>query len=155
MNFTVFLKWLEEKVFPKMKSHGHKCVLVIDRAKYHTMLTEETRPPTTQWNKSLLAGFIVKWGTPVPGDWPLIWKRKKTRRQLLECARQVKPNPKYLVQELADKFTDGAFIIKIIFLPVAHPELNPMEMAWGTVKRAVATANVTFSLSEVEIMTLD
>ena len=36
---------------------------------------------------------------------------------------------------------------------MAHPELNPIEMIWGTVKRAVSSANANFKLSEVEELT--
>ena len=60
---------------------------------------------------------------------------------------------KYVVEEVADRFTEGSFDIKILFLPVAHPELNPMEMVWGTVKRCVASNNRNFRQSEVEELT--
>jgi len=74
----------------------------------------------------------------------------KTKRKLLVEARKCHLGFKYAVQELADKFSNDTFSIKILFLPVAHPELNPMEMVWGTVKRAVASLNSSFNLGEVE-----
>lgn len=64
------------------------------------------------------------------------------------------PPPKYLAQELADTFTEGDFHIKIIFLPVAHPELNPIEHVWDSVKRTVASQNFDFNLTKVEELTL-
>lgn len=33
---------------------------------------------------------------------------------------------------------------------MAHPELNPIEMVWGIIKRKVAERNLTFKLKEVE-----
>ena len=57
-------------------------------------------------------------------------------------------NPK-----IADKFASEAFSIKIIFLPVALPELNTIEIVWGFVKRSVATKNMLFKLSHVEEIT--
>ena len=45
MNRHVFPDWLKTKVFPALKSHGRKSVLVLDRAEYHTPLTESTKPP--------------------------------------------------------------------------------------------------------------
>ena len=76
--------------------------------------------------------------------------RRKTVSQLLSYARTVKPTPKYQVQELADKFTEEMFNIKIMFLPVAHPDLNPIELVWVTIKRAVAKGNLSFCLSDCE-----
>ena len=43
--------------------------------------------------------------------------------------------------------------MKILFLPVALPELNPIESVWGAVKRAIETNNCNFRLSEVEELT--
>ena len=40
-----------------------------------------------------------------------------------------------------------------MFLPVSHPELNPIEMVWALVKRAVASKNMTFNLTYVEQLT--
>ena len=41
----------------------------------------------------------------------------------------------------------------MLFLHVAHPELNPVEMFWPKMKRGIATKNMTFRLSAVEEMT--
>ena len=60
------------------------------------------------------------------------------------------PIPKYKIQKIADKFEKSGFQIKILFLPVSHPELNPIEMVWSLVKRKVASKNLTFRLGDVE-----
>ena len=46
--------------------------------------------------------------------------------------------------------TPCTFKLKVLFLLVAHPELNPIEMVWGVIKRKVAERNVNFNLTEVE-----
>ena len=46
-----------------------------------------------------------------------------------------------------------SFQIKILFLPVAHPDLNPVEMVWGYIERTVAAQNVTSKLYAVEYIT--
>ena len=61
--------------------------------------------------------------------------------------------PKYKIQKLADQFETATFSIKILFLPVAHPELNPIEMVWAFIKRAVASKNMQFQLGIVEQLT--
>ena len=42
------------------------------------------------------------------------------------------------------------FLYQILFLPVAHPELNPIEMIWGCMKREVAKSNFDFKLAALE-----
>ena len=153
MNSEVFLGWLRDTVFPKLQSQGSKCVVVLDRASYHTTVTEDTRRPTLSWPKAKLVDAIYRWNGPRDDDWPILWPKVKSKAQIFEEAIGCYPGPKYKVKELADSFMDGEFEIKILFLPIAHPELNPIEMVWGCVKSAVSKANYRFRLSDVENMT--
>lgn len=139
MNSQLFTDWLKQIVFPKLKQIGHKCVLVLDRATYHTMITSDMRKPTKSWTKKQLSTAIRRWYGPCDDDWPLLWHKLKLKYQLFEEAVKLHPGIYYEVQKLADTFQTPTFNIKILFLPVAHPELNPIEKVWGTVKRAVAT----------------
>jgi hypothetical protein len=75
------------------------------------------------------------------------------KAQLLSQREVVTPPPKYLAQELAVKFESGDFNIKILMLPVAHPELNPIEHVCEFFKRTVASQNFTHNLKEVERLT--
>ena len=52
--------------------------------------------------------------------------------------------PKYMIQSFADTFSDDEFPIKMLSLPVAHPELNPIEVVWGNSKTEVAKSNFDF-----------
>ena len=62
-----------------------------------------------------------------------------------------RPTPRYLVQVLA-----AGFGVSVIFSPVAHPELNTIEMVWAIVKVAVRKANVTFTTSRLqELVTIE
>ena len=149
MNWDVFSHWCNTKVFPAIQARGKKAVLVLDRATYHTKLDEEDRRPVTSWNKKRLTESILRWGGP-PADWPEHWRSKKTKAQLLEFAKTIYPSPKYKIQKLADEFASNGFDIKILFLPVAHPELNPIEMVWSFIKRKVASRNLHFNLTHVE-----
>ena len=152
MNWVVFSHWCEYKVFSKFASSGHEAVLVLDRATYHTVYDDEDRKPVTSWNKNRLFSAIRRWGG-APDDWPLTWASRKTKHQLLDYPRKVYPCPNCKIQKVADKFEKEGFAIKILFLPVAHPELNPIEMIWAYIKRSVASQNLLFSLSEVERLT--
>ena len=58
-----------------------------------------------------------------------------------------RPAPRYQVQHLA-----GRFNIKILISPVAHPELNPIEMVSGTVKMALKRAHVDFTMAALKAL---
>jgi len=66
---------------------------------------------------------------------------------LKQRADENRPTPRYLVQDLAARFG-----VTILISTVAHPEINPIEMAWGTVKMSLKWANVTFSVATVRSM---
>ena len=130
MNRDVFSHWCEYKLFPKLASSGHKAVLVLDHATYHTVLVDKDRRPVTSWNKNRLVSAMRRWGGALD-DWPLTWALRKTKHQLLDYVRRVYHFPNYEIQKIADNFEKEGFAIKILFLPIAHPELNPIEMVWA------------------------
>lgn len=68
----------------------------------------------------------------------------------MEYAKSIYPRPIYTIQKIADKFTADNFELKVFFLPVVHPELNPIEMIRGIIKRKVAERNLGFKLTQVE-----
>ena len=74
----------------------------------------------------------------------------KTIIQLLDYARRIYPTPKYRIQKIAYQFGVDASSISMLFLPVGHPELYPIEIVWASVKRAVEATNVNFHLKAVE-----
>jgi hypothetical protein len=41
---------------------------------------------------------------------------------------------------------------QVLRLPLYHPELNPIEKIWASVKNWVAERNITFKLKEVECL---
>jgi hypothetical protein len=59
MNSSIFLDWLEKRVFPAIPPRS---VLVIDRATYHTVLTEEVKPAKATFTKAELVEWLVKKG---------------------------------------------------------------------------------------------
>ena len=57
MNAEVFQHWMEEKVFKNVLPGS---VIVIDRATYHQVLTDETKPASSALSKLELAQWIQK-----------------------------------------------------------------------------------------------
>eukprot|EP00172_Hildenbrandia_rubra_P002716 Plantae.Rhodophyta-Hildenbrandia_rubra.ctg379.p1 GENE.Plantae.Rhodophyta-Hildenbrandia_rubra.ctg379~~Plantae.Rhodophyta-Hildenbrandia_rubra.ctg379.p1 ORF type:complete len:337 (+),score=33.89 Plantae.Rhodophyta-Hildenbrandia_rubra.ctg379:1455-2465(+) len=141
----LFLDWLEKRIFPKLQEKG-KCVLVIDRAMHHLVKTEETRPVNqNQWRKGEITQWIQDRNIQTPDDWPLPWEGVMTKAELLGLAMANNPKPRYLVQDLADRFG-----VKILILPAAHPELSPIEMVWSNIKPKYASKSMNFNFKEVE-----
>lgn len=57
MHSHVFLDFFANKVFQEQKRRG-KSFVVLDRATYHTMLTDGTKPPRLSWTKKMLSDAI-------------------------------------------------------------------------------------------------
>ena len=56
MNWDVFEHWMEEKVFPVIPPNS---VFVVDRATYHTGLTDESKPASSKFTKIEFAKWLV------------------------------------------------------------------------------------------------
>ena len=140
MNSDLWLKWLEQTVLPKIRGG----VLVVDRAPYHMKLTAETLPAPSKMRKTDLADWLESHDA-VPNGSPTTRRQSMTVKQMYEQASNNRPTPRFLVQDLVEKFG-----VSVLISPVAHPELNPIEMVWGTVKVALRKSNVSFSLARLE-----
>ena len=119
--------------------------MVIDRAKYHTTLTEKTKPAQQSWRKEKSRHWLKARRVVVPDDWPEDWEKRKTKVQIYGLARENKPKPSLMVQDIGKRYN-----IEFLSLMVAHPELNLIEMVWSCIKRKCATRNLNFRLAEVE-----
>lgn len=140
MNSRRWLEWLQEDVFPKISGQ----VLVVDRAPYHSVRTPETRPATSMMRKAELVDWLVAHNA-VPDSWEGPWRTKKTNVELMAQAAKNRPAPRLLVQDQAQDFG-----VSILISPVAHPELNPIEMVWGTFKMAAKRGNTNFTLTALK-----
>jgi transposase len=55
--------------------------------------------------------------------------------------------PKYISYKIYGIFAEHNH--SILLLPPYHPELNPIELIWATVKNWVAQNNTTFKMDDV------
>ena len=76
--------------------------------------------------------------------------QRQTKKTLLKKVKEHRPKPLYLTDEAANK--QGHSILR---LPVAHCELNPIELAWASVKNYIARRNTRYTLQEIERLTPD
>jgi len=142
MNSTSWLQWLEDLVLPMLRDG----VLVIDLAPYHLVRNEATRPAASMFRKTECADCLEKNNLVFP-EWGPNWRTTCTRAVLKQRADENRSTPRYLVQGLAAR--SG---VTILISPVAHPELIPTEMVWGTVKMSLKRDNVTFSVATLRSM---
>ena len=72
INCDVFESWLEKQLLPNLPQ---KCVLIIDKASYHSR--QEVKVPTQATKKAEILEFMMKKNIPIPSPVP-------TRPVLLE-----------------------------------------------------------------------
>ena len=70
------------------------------------------------------------------------------KKTLLQLVRKHRPEPLYLTDEVIHEHEH-----QVLRLPVAHCELNPIELAWASVKGYVAKHNKYYNLGEVQRLT--
>jgi len=100
MNSECWLEWFKDDIFLKM----HGAVLVIDRAPYHLVHTDSTRPANTTMRKAEAAAWLRAHNC-MPEEWEgTHWENDKVKKDLLEQAAKNRPGPRYLVQDLAKDF---------------------------------------------------
>lgn len=135
MDAQKFLEWLEVDVLPFI-ANFLPATLVVDRATYHTTLTPTSRPAPSTLRKAELQAWLREHHVDFDDHLSV--------KQLRTLASENKPKPVYEVVELAAQFG-----VDILFLPTAHPTLNPVEQCWARVKDTVARNNADYNMRKL------
>ena len=115
-------------------------VIVLDNPGYHNKVKD--KPPTSNDRKATIQKWLDKHSiTHSPLD---------IKKTLLDLVKRHRPEPLYLKDEAIHSM--GHTVLR---LPFAHCELNPIELAWASVKGYVAKHNKTFTMTETKQLTLD
>jgi len=122
----VFQKWFQTKLISNLPP---RCLIILDRCSFHMVGQDATVP--TQMRKAELQEWLSQHGV----DWEERWLRPRLVEEV-ENRRDKKP----MVEMIAEEHGHRA-----LFLPVHHPELNPIELVWATAKNYCASlfANTT------------
>jgi len=137
MNGDVFFDWLKG-VIPLLKDNS---VIVMDNAPYHSVKVEKC--PTLGWKKAEIESWLEEKGEP--------FQRPINKVGLMEIVKRIKPQfNKYVVDEYVK--TKNMTVLRT---PPYHCELNPIELAWSSVKRYVKSNNTTFKLPDVQKHLID
>ena len=131
MNFKNYEKWLKEKLIPNLPP---KSVLVIDNAPYHNK--QINKAPNSNSTINAMKSWLTDKGIPFQ-DYML----KSDLYNLIKANK-----PVHRVYEIDTLLAEHDHTV--LRLPPYHPELNPIELIWATVKNSVAEENVTFKLND-------
>lgn len=111
----VFHRWFKEQLLPNLL---RRSLIVLDRCSFHTISRDGIVP--SQMRKAELQKWLI--------DRDIRWEEQWLRARLMEEVdhhRDKKPMVELFAEEQGHK---------LVFLPVHHPELNPIELIWATVK---------------------
>ena len=111
----VFQKWLQEQLLPHLPK---RCLIVMDRCPFHMVGKDSIIP------KQMRKVELQEWLTQNEFDWEESWLKPR----LIEEA-EAKRDKKTMVEIFAENKGH-----RVLFLPVHHPELNPIELVWNTAK---------------------
>jgi hypothetical protein len=136
MNGEHYLDWFEKL----LKAVKNKTVIVLDQAPYHRLRVPNSITPKIWWKKADIIANLQSRNIEIPPG-------RCFKRTLLELSDSQPVTVKYIVQDLAEK---SGKEIKILWLPVAHCELNPIELIWSFVKRDIGKNNSKGGTKEVE-----
>jgi transposase len=125
MNHEYFFGWWKNTLLPALPGPS---TIVIDNASYHSVLTDDSRTPTTATKKDDIRLWLR--------DRRIDFTDDMLKGELLEIVRRNKPRPRYIIDELAMEAGH-----KVLRLPPRHCELNPIELVWAKMKGHVARHN--------------
>ncbi|XP_072401180.1 uncharacterized protein [Diabrotica undecimpunctata] len=133
MNSDNYGKWLQEHLLPNLPANS---VLVFDNAPYHSIQLE--RAPTSNSNKNQMIEWLMQKN--------ISFTPSALKPELYEIIKYHKPHHvKYKFDEILR--AHGHIPLR---LPPYHPDLNPIELIWATVKNNIRQKNVTFKLTDVQ-----
>ena len=111
----VFQKWFQEQLLPHLPK---RCLIVLDRCSYHMVGKDAIIP------KQMRKVELQDWLTQNGFEWEESWLKPRLIEEVED-----KRDKKTMVEMFAEHKGH-----RVLFLPVHHPELNPIELVWNMVK---------------------
>lgn len=131
-----FKRWWNEQLLPSIPLNSF---IVMDNAPYHSRRAEPY--PVKSLTKKKYGGMAERKKNSFPA--------KCLKGEIRSIAKSHRPpHPKCVVDHVAKSAGH-----EVVRLPVAHCELNPIEMAWSQMKQYTKTHNVKNTLSDMEQLT--
>jgi len=118
-----FEAWMKKLCSEILTDYG-PCMIIMDNTAYHKCYPRDTPKPHLT-KKADLATYLQQQGEVVNGD--------ETRAELETRVRNwIKEHVPFEVQRIAAQYGH-----KVVFTPPYHSDLQPIELLWAHVKRAV------------------
>lgn len=138
MNSETFREWMEG-ILPRLLPNS---VIVMDNASYHSVKVDKV--PTSNTRKADIIQWLESKGEVVD--------RHMVIPQLLLIVKRLKTlhKPTYVIDELVKASNHT-----VLRLPPYHCELNPIELAWSSVKNHVRMNNTTYKLPDVKNLLIE
>lgn len=121
MNAHNFQKWMTGPLLPHIPTNS---LIILDNAPYHNVFTEDSFPQP-QTKKAELQHWLQ--------EHQITFEEWLLKAALYDLCRQHAPPPQYAIDCLA-----AAYGCEVLRTPQYHPELQPIEYAWGIVKAEMA-----------------
>lgn len=109
-----------------------KSAVFIDQAPYLTMVDPNTKNPNMSWIKADIISWLVKRNISLPPDATSF--EKLTKMALINHAKPFFKTPEKILDQISKELRSD---VELIWLPVAHCELNAIEPIWAYVKNNV------------------
>ena len=119
-DWDIFQHWFTAQL---LRNVPPRSLIILDRCPFHTVGRDAVVP--SQMKK----GELQQWLTERGLAWEEQWLRARLMQEV-DRYRDKKPMVEILAEEQGHK---------LLFLPVHHPELNPIELVWATVKHYCGT----------------
>jgi transposase len=132
MNFENYEKWVRTQLVPHLLP---KSVVAIDNAPYHNKQKEKC--PTSASRKDDTKKLLRERGIP--------FNENMLKSELYNIVKNYKP--RFQQFKTDDVFIEHGF--DVLRLAPYHPDLNPIELVWASMKQHVAKNNVIFNFSDV------
>ncbi|XP_045458527.1 uncharacterized protein LOC123668880 [Melitaea cinxia] len=131
MNYENYERWLKTQLLPNLPPNS---VVVVDNASYHNK--QYNLAPISNAKKADMQAWLTEKG--------IMYDKAYLKPQLYNLIKANKDRFK--------TFSINQILVEnkhqILRLPPYHPDLNPIEMAWSTIKQYVASKNVTWNLNK-------
>ncbi|XP_050516232.1 uncharacterized protein LOC126891099 [Diabrotica virgifera virgifera] len=132
MNYDNYKKWLQDKLIPNLPPNS---VLVIDNAPYHNVQTEKC--PTMSSRKAEIQQWLTTRNISFTDG------MLKFELYIIKLHK-----PRFKTYEIDKVLEEKGH--SVLRLPPYHPDLNPIELVWASMKQYVTEKNVSFDFKLVE-----
>lgn len=168
MNWDLFVKFVDSY----LDEAEDNSVFVLDRATYHTELTDDTRRATKGMTRGALCTWLLDHDAKdergvLYTEHDLLERKQKdpkgalragmVKSVLYSLCRERDPKPKYKIQAIFDKYNlaNPGRDLKVLILPVATPRLTPVEPMWGQQKFWVRKHNFEYTMESVRVLVME